>query len=291
MDALLSALGETQDFVGCGIAIDKGETPVAVVGCSDTQKSQVIAALFDKADYRLVITYDEVRAREITQDLVMYDPEVIYYPAKDLIFFSADVHGRAITQERLAIIKRLRDGVPTTIVTTVDGGMDACLPFSYYERYDTTLNVGDTLDLKEFGELLTEMGYEHVAQVTSEGEFSVRGGIVDIYPEAEETPYRIELWDDEIDSIRSIDAESQRSIEQVSHVKITPATEIMISKEDALKGLHTIMQEGQERVRLLKKNGSAEAAGRLKNNLDSFKDSFDVYHGLVNLESYIRYFV
>ena len=291
MDALLSALGETQDFAGCGIAIDKGETPVAVVGCSDTQKSQVIAALFDKADYRLVITYDEVRAREITQDLMMYDPEVIYYPAKDLIFFSADVHGRAITQERLAIIKRLRDGVPTTIVTTVDGGMDACLPFSYYERYDTTLNVGDTLDLKEFGELLTEMGYEHVAQVTSEGEFSVRGGIVDIYPEAEETPYRIELWDDEIDSIRSIDAESQRSIEQVSHVKITPATEIMISKEDALKGLHTIMQEGQERVRLLKKNGSAEAAGRLKNNLDSFKDSFDVYHGLVNLESYIRYFV
>ena len=290
MKTILEPLREIEDFAGCENAIAKADTPVAMTGCSDTQKAQLIAALMDKSDYHLVITHDEIRARELIEDLRMYDHDVMYYPAKDLIFFSADVHGQAITQERLAVIRRLQTGTPTTIVTTVDGGMDACLPYTHYKKHEITLKTGDKVDLIKLSDLLTEMGYENAGQVDREGEFCVRGGILDIYPETEETAYRIDLWDDEIDSIKSMDVESQRSIESLDEVKITPASEMMLSADASEKGIEQIKKESKKRIDKFKKDGNEEAAKRLSQTIDSFLDAYEAYHGMVNLESYIRYF-
>ena len=290
METILAPLREIEDYIECENAVAHGETPVAVSGCSDTQKSQFISALAGSDGYRLVVTYDEARATELIEDLRMYDREVIYYPAKDLIFFSADVHGQAITQERLAVIRRLQMGLPTTIVTTIDGGMDACLPYTYYKKHELRLCKGDTLELQAFTETLIEMGYEHVGQVEGEGDFSVRGGIIDIYPETEETAFRIELWDDEIDSIRSMDVESQRSIEQVDELTITPASEMMLSAERSEEGKEAIRRESEERIAAFKKAGSNEAAERLRHTIDTFLNAYETYHGMVNLESFIRYF-
>ena len=290
METILAPLREIEDFVGCETAIRRGDTPVAMTGCSDTQKAQLIGAFIGKCDYRLVITHDEIRAAELIEDLRMYDHDVMYYPAKDLIFFSADVHGQAITQERLAVIRRLQTGIPATIVTTVDGGMDACLPYTYYKKYEVRLKVGDKLDLTAFSELLSEMGYENSDQVENEGEFCVRGGIIDIYPETEEVAYRIDLWDDEIDSIKSMDVESQRSIESCDEISITPASEMMLSATVLKNGIEQIKKESDKRIEKFKKEGKTEAASRLFQTIESFLDAYEAYHGMVNLESYIRYF-
>ncbi len=290
METLLTPLREIEDFAGCETAIERGDTPVAMTGCSDTQKAQLVGAFIGKCDYRLIITHDEIRAAELMEDLRMYDHDVMYYPAKDLIFFSADVHGQAITQERLAVIRRLQTGTPATIVTTVDGGMDACLPYTYYKKYEVRLKVGDKLDLTAFSELLSEMGYENADQVENEGEFSVRGGIIDIYPETEEVAYRIDLWDDEIDSIKSMDVESQRSIEACDEISITPASEMMLSATVLKNGIEQIKKESDKRIEKFKKEGNTEAASRLFQTIESFLDAYEAYHGMVNLESYIRYF-
>ncbi len=290
METILAPLREIEDFASCENAIAKADTPVAMTGCSDTQKSQLIAALMKKSDYRLVITHDEIRARELMEDLRMYDREVMYYPAKDLIFFSADVHGQAITRERLAVIRRLQTGTPTTIVTTIDGGMDACLPYTYYKKHEIVLKKADRIDLTKLSDALVEMGYENVGQVEGEGEFCIRGGILDIYPETEETAYRIDLWDDEIDSIKSMDVESQRSIEDHESVHITPASEMMLSADVSEEGLQRIRSECKKRVDAFKKEKKEEAATRLSQTIESFLDAYEAYHGMVNLESYIRYF-
>ena len=290
LETILNPLRELDCIVACSDALQEADTPVFVSGLADCARAQFMSAVSD-AGFKLIITYDEVRARQIVEDMKIYDKDTLYYPAKDLIFFSSDVHGQAITRERLSVIKRLTSDNPATIVTTIDGGMDACLPFDYYKKLKTEVKVGDILDLEEFTEVLVSMGYDNTGEVTREGEFSVRGGIIDVFPMTEECPYRIELWDDEIDSIRSIDVESQRSIEKVDSLEITPATEVMLTKDALLAGLHIVKQESEELVRKYKKEKKLSAATRLQDTINNFINTFEAYQGLVNIESYIRYFI
>ena len=239
---------------------------------------------------RLVITHNEVRAKELVEDLKLYDHDVMYYPAKDFIFYSADVHGQAIVKERLKVIKRLLEKEPLTVVTTLDGGMDYCLPFERYQENRIHVAEEEILDLEEFKKNLVAIGYENTGQVQKEGEFSVRGGIIDVFPLTEECPYRIELWGDEVDGIRRIDVESQRSVETVSEIEIYPATEIFLEEDRILEGMHRMEEEMQTCVRRFEDEGKKEEASRLRQSVANFRETYEVYHGLVNLESYVSYF-
>ena len=112
-----------------------------------------------------------------------------------------------------------------TVITGFDGFMDSLLPLEKIKERIFTLKVGDTVDFDALKEKVATLGYDREVQIDSMGQFSVRGGIIDIYPLTEEVPIRIEFWDDEIDSIRTFDLESQRSIENLEEVVIYPATD------------------------------------------------------------------
>ena len=128
----------------------------------------------------------------------MYDREVMYYPAKDVLFYQADVRGNLLTTQRLSVLKRMNEDAGLTIITTFDALMDCLIqPEEYYE-YVLTLKCGEELDIDLFKKKLVSMGYEKNYQVERPGDFAIRGGIIDIYPISEEMPYRIELWDTEI---------------------------------------------------------------------------------------------
>lgn len=302
MKTLLAPLGELEEFTQLKIALAKGNTPVNVIGCIDAQKCHFIYGAgvqegngsqekTTAQPFRLVITYNEIRAKELADDYRMYDRNVMYYPAKDLIFYSADVHGQAIVKERLRTIRAIAENEPVTIVTTIDAGMDFCLSFEQYMEKRLVIAEGDVLDISRLQEQLTELGYENVSQVEREGEFSVRGGIIDIFPLTEDSPCRIDMWGDEVDTIRSIDVESQRSVENLEQIDIYPAAEIFMSEDRALRGMKKIRDDMEKSTAELKEKGSLEAAARLRQNVQNFQDTFEAYHGMVNLESYIRYFV
>ena len=123
------------------------------------------------------------------------------------------------------------------VVTTIDGLMDHLLPLSMVESQILTVSQGEVIDIEEWRKRLVSLGYERMAQVDGMGQFSIRGGIVDIFPLTEELPVRIELWGDEVDSIRSFDPESQRSVEQLEEVVLYPATEIVLTPEQVEMGL------------------------------------------------------
>ncbi|MGN1206499.1 MAG: transcription-repair coupling factor [Eubacterium sp.] len=290
METLFAPLGELEEYDQLIRGIKKGDFPVQLIGCMDTQESHMIYGTGREKRIRLVITHNEVRAKELVEDLKLYDHDVMYYPAKDFIFYSADVHGQAIVKERLKVIKRLLENEPLTVVTTLDGGMDYCLPFEQYKEKRIYVAEQEILDLEEFKKNLVAIGYENTGQVQKEGEFSVRGGIIDVFPLTEECPYRIELWGDEVDGIRRIDVESQRSVETVSEIEIYPATEIFLEEDRILEGMHRMDEEMQSCVRQFEKQGKKEEASRLRQNVANFRETYDVYHGLVNLESYVSYF-
>ncbi|MDR1701099.1 MAG: DEAD/DEAH box helicase, partial [Lachnoclostridium sp.] len=290
MRTLLDPLKEWEEFVQLKNAVKKKESPLGVTGCVGTAKSHFIYGLSEEYRFKVIIAANEIQAKEWVEDYRLYDKTVCYYPAKDLIFYSADVHGQAIVKERLKIIKRIAEDEPCTIITTLDGGMDFCLPFFMFERYRISVTESSILDLDHFRKSLTGLGYEHVDQVEQAGQFSVRGGIVDVFSLTEDNPFRIELWGDEVDTIRLIDVESQRSVERLKEITIYPATEIFASEDEVLAGLRNIRLDMEKCVQMFIDEKKREQANRLRENINQFLESYDAYQGYINLESYIRYF-
>ena len=196
-----------------------------VSGCMESQKSHLMYGLSGIAPYRLILAEDERRAREIYEDYRFYDRKVYSYPAKDLLFFQADIHGNLLIRQRMKVIKALLEEKELTVVTSIDGCMDFLESLEKIKEQLIHYESDSTVDTEQLKNQLVVLGYERVGQVEMPGQFSVRGGIVDIYCLTEENPWRIELWGDEIDSIRSFDPESQRSLENLEELTIYPAVE------------------------------------------------------------------
>jgi len=211
-------LKELKEFNDIEDNIKLKNTPMQITGCIDSQKCHLIAGLSEGIPWKLIITYNDIKAKEIYEDYKLYDRNVYIYPAKDIIFYSADIHGNAIVRDRLKILKKLIDKEPITVITTLDGGMDKILPLDFLNQRVIHIEEGGTVDLTKLAEELIHLGYERMGQVEGPGEFAVRGGILDVFPPTLDCPYRIELWGDEVDSIRSFDIESQRSIERVEKI-------------------------------------------------------------------------
>ncbi len=202
-----------------------------VSGCMESQKSHLMYGLSGIAPYRLILAEDERRAREIYEDYRFYDRKVYSYPAKDLLFFQADIHGNLLIRQRMKVIKALLEEKELTVVTSIDGCMDFLESLEKIKEQLIHYESDSTVDIEQLKNQLVALGYERVGQVEMPGQFSVRGGIVDIYCLTEENPWRIELWGDEIDSIRSFDPESQRSLENLEELTIYPAVEHIGDKD------------------------------------------------------------
>ena len=248
-------------------------TPIHIDGCIDSQKCHLISSIGEPYPFKLIVTYNEIKAKEIYEDYRFFDRNVYYYPAKDIIFYNADIHSNLIVSQRMAVIRRMMDGCPVTVVTTIDGLSDRLLPLEELQKNRCVFKVGDILPLEALSRKLTALGFERVSQVEGPGQFAVRGGILDIYNLADESPYRVELWGDEIDSIRSFDVESQRSIEQVDEVTIDPAAEYIMSVSVRDRGLKLIDRDMKQQVQRLKDAGNYEAAARLKQAVAELKDN------------------
>lgn len=233
-----------------------------VSGCMESQKSHLMYGLSGIAPYRLILAEDERRAREIYEDYRFYDRKVYSYPAKDLLFFQADIHGNLLIRQRMKVIKALLEEKELTVVTSIDGCMDFLESLEKIKEQLIHYESDSTVDIEQLKNQLVTLGYERVGQVEMPGQFSVRGGIVDIYCLTEENPWRIELWGDEIDSIRSFDPESQRSLENLEELTIYPAVE-HIGDKDMVSFLDYFPEERtiiflDEPNRLTEKGGAVE---------------------------------
>ena len=270
--------------------MDKGKGPVQVSGVTDSQKVHVMHELSKDNPWRLVVTYDDTRAKEIFDDFSYFEPNTWLYPARDLLFYSSDIHGNLLTRQRMQVFKHLLEDEGGVVVTTVDGLMDHLLPLSRIKESCLNIMVGQTLDMEEIKHLLTGMGYERMGQVDGMGQFSVRGGILDVFPLTEEVPVRIELWGDEVDSIRSFDAESQRSIQQMDEVTIYPAAELILTKKDIEEGILCLEADEKKQEKAFRDQKKPEEAQRIRRAVgelvESLKEGFDVQ----TLDAYIRYF-
>lgn len=283
-------LRELKDFEDLTSALAKKAGPVAVSGCMDSQKVHLMYEAAGDARFRLVVTYDDTRAREIYEDLRFFDPNVWLYPSRDLLFFNADIHGNLLTKQRMTVFRHLMEESPGWVVTTFDGLMDHLLPLKYLKNQVLSVESGQVVDVEKWKKRLAELGYERMGQVDGMGQFSIRGGIIDVFPLTEELPVRIELWGDEVDSIRTFDIESQRSIEELDSVRIYPATEMTLTGDQIQDGILSIEKEAKKYEKDLKAQSKIEEAARIRSIVAELLEGLREGWKQHGLDGYIHYF-
>lgn len=265
--------------------------PIGIYGISESARSYIINGIYEGIDKPLFIfTNSDMEAKNLYEDLSFYINEVYYFPSKDVVFYNVDAISGDLRWERLKVIKEMVSKGKKIIVTSIEVLSPRYTPIELFKEYTTTLKVGKQIDILELAERLIQCGYERMDMVDGKGQFSIRGGILDIFPTISVYPYRVELFDDEIDSIRTFNVESQRSIDKVTKIEIFPAKEIILKNQDILRGYDAIEADFQKFIsqKENKKNKALldKIKGIVKRNLEELKEisSFET------IESYIPYF-
>lgn len=228
MKTLIEPLHELADFDE--INKEKMEHPgmIQVSGCVTSQRTHLIYALSADCPYTLILHSTEEKAKKMYEEYQFIDENVCYYPAKDLLFYQADIHGKVLVKQRMETIQKLierKDGEKVTIITTFDALMDELMPLSEIRNDIFAIKNSESYEFDDLVKRISELGYVREEQVEGPGQFAVRGGIIDIFPLTEELPIRVEFWGDEVDSVRTFDIDSQRSIENIEEVIVYPADE------------------------------------------------------------------
>ena len=296
MPAIFAPLKESEEFREAVDCLCPPAGAVTADGCADSQKIHFAAALSqddklrEHAHARLFLTYSDLRAREIYQDCCFYDRNTVLFPAKDLIFYQADLRSRDIAAQRLSCLRRIAENRSVTVVTTFSALMTPQVPLQVLKDSVLALSKNETIKEETIAARLTGMGYERNYQVDSPGQFAVRGDIVDVFDLTEENPYRVEFWGDDIESIRSFDVLSQRSIETLESVRIFPAAEMVLTESRAADGIRRIREEEEKQYAALRSAMKTEEAARLRKEIDAALEQADETGDCSGLESGIRYF-
>lgn len=290
MKVLSAPLWELAEFEEGKKLLDREKAKVAFSGLYDSQKLHMVSGLSDGFEQKIIVTFSDRQAREIGAEYAFYDRNTLVYPGKDLIFYQADVAGGELVRERMRVVRAILEKRPVTVVTTMEALMMPQMPLSEIVSRVLHFDRSSTVDEERLSEALIEMGYEKNYQVEAPGQFSVRGGIVDIFDMTEENPYRIELWGDSVDSIRSFDVLSQRSVENLDSISVYPATELILSAGRRRDGFERIRKEAKQHVKKLRDAGNIEAAGRLEAQVRETLESVQEFGSVVNLESFVHYF-
>ncbi len=289
MNILTAPIEELSDFEDLRRTL--GSKKAAYVsGCMDSQKINMINALSDGFKCKIIATYSDLRVREILEDMKLYEDNVLVYPAKDLIFYQADIHNNKLSTDRLKVLKNIAEDKECTIITTFDAFMSPVVPIEHFAGGTIKIDNRSLLEVKAISKKLVDIGYIRNYQVEEPGQFSVRGDIIDIFDTTESNPYRIELWGDDVESIRSFDIDSQRSIEMLDEITIYPAGEMILTDKILNEGLEKIEEDGTKLYKKFREEFKTEEARRIEVQVKTLKEDILELGRIVNLDSYMRYF-
>ncbi|NEZ47679.1 transcription-repair coupling factor [Clostridium niameyense] len=289
LKGLLSPLTENMNFKQILKNINLNNYPLEIHGISDSGKSYLIDNLFESIEKSvLILTNSDIEARKLYEDLSLYTTNVYYLPSKEIVFYDIYAISGDLRWERLKVINEILNNDKKIIVTCIESLSAYYIPVELYKKYTFDLSVGDTAKIDKIQELLVKGGYERVELVENKGEFSIRGGIVDIYTPISSEPYRIEFFGDEIDSIRNFNVESQRSIEKVNKIKVFPAKEVILEKKNIDRGYENIKKDLKFILGKLDKDQiqKEKITKNTKQKLESLNENW----GFEAIDSFIPYF-
>ena len=277
MEHVLQLLKESQEIRQIRDALDRGSRGIRVEGLAAAAKSLFAAAIRGVWNRpMLLVTYNYEQAERLYEDMAALgigNGDLLLLPPADSMIYQEGDTDLDVISRRLSALTNLTDGKPVVVVAPIAAVLQRTLPPETLAAHRMRVEKSRDLDLEECALRLVELGYERVQMVERQGEFSRRGGILDIFPSTKESPVRIELFGDEVESIRSFDVETQRSAGDEDFVDIAPAREILLDAERASAAADTLSELLEVQAAGLEKRSDADAAGKLRRKVEG-----DVLH-------------
>ena len=222
---------------------EKGRLPTLCTGLSNVHKSAIISALHSHTKKKIaVITPDEASADAILQDLLSLKVNAVNFPSRDYCLSEIKGYSKEYEHKRTDTLSKLLGGGFSVLTVSLDAALQYTLPPEKLSDANFTLNVGDCIEISALCEKLLNSGYVRSDLCEGIGQFSVRGGICDIYPVNHKDPVRIEFWGDEIDNISYFDTETQRRTDNIDKIEITPACEVLYNTKELTNSLAKLLK-------------------------------------------------
>lgn len=256
MNFLIKTLEENKKFQELTKQISK-TGPIAISGLVDVEKLHVLAGIFNETKRPMVlVTYNEIQARKLYQDLKKLIKQTYFFPKKEITSYDYVAQSKEIEYKRIDVLNKMylakKQKEPIIIVTTIEAVMQKMVAKDTLYQNVIDFEVGKTYLLDGIKEKLVGLGYERSDLIENKGQFSIRGGIVDVGL-SEKIGVRIEFWGDEVDSIRFFQISSQRSTEMLKEITIFPAHELIVQDlSEAVKNIQEKYPEEIEDIELIK---------------------------------------
>ncbi|MFC3040979.1 transcription-repair coupling factor [Virgibacillus xinjiangensis] len=262
MKAINKYLESKEDIQSILDGITDGMNEQLVAGLSGSARSLLVSLINESLNKPiLLVTHQLAQAQQLYDDLseLAVDSGVHLYPVNELIASEIAIASPELKSQRIDSLtawSRKQSGI---LIAPVAALKRILPPKDYWSKYQLTFTFGAEIDIDHYLSALVDMGYERTEMVASPGEFSKRGGIIDIYPITESNPIRIELFDEEIDSIRYFDAETQRSLDKLEGVSVGPATELLLNDSDIHMAADRVEEALAYSLKKMKDNEAKEA--------------------------------
>lgn len=291
MHGILKPLEASAEFVSLAAGLHKKQKQM-VSGLSGTQRGYLLAGLIEQAPNRsfLVLTAGEREAADLGDALACFSPgsTILQFPVMHLLPYQILAQSMEVAAQRLQVLEVLLRGEPAVIIAPVEAMLRCLTPPEQFKAAVLRLAVGDQVNLDELVNDLSGMGYERVDLIEGRGQFARRGGILDIFPMTAHRPYRLEFFDDEVDTIRRFNIASQRSEEKVAELVLYPASELIADAANRAKARQRFEKEYLTQCRKLEETGEPGALQQLREKYGAILDSFDGYFS--GIEQFMPYF-
>jgi transcription-repair coupling factor (superfamily II helicase) len=267
LKGILEIAHKNEDIQSMVTGVEEGLQEQLVAGLSGSSRSVYIASVYQKTKKTiLVVTHNLLQAQKVYDDLLQFlsEDEVFLYPANELIAAELSIASPELKAQRIEVLNKLAAGSSGIYVAPIAGLRKILPPQTLWRKYQLPISLGSDLDVDTTLNQLIKMGYIRSDMVNTPGEFSIRGGIVDIYPLTTSDPVRIELFDTEVDSIRTFSIEDQRSIEKLTSIEIGPASEVVLETNHIERVIHEL-EKGLSNS--LKKVKAADVKEKLTQNI------------------------
>lgn len=271
IEGLVDIVAESPDILHLHDQLRRGRSEILFTGLSGSQKSLYVAALYKTLRNRpegpnLLLTYNLVAAQRLYSDLRSLLPdseEILLYPAIEIDPHEEVTRDIGVEQSRLRAIEAVlqRKGL---VIASVQAIAERLIPKAVYLAHRKLITLDSVIEIESLAADLVNMGYERLDRVEGPGQFSVRGGIIDVHPLTEEHGIRIELFDTDVDSIRSFDPVTQRSIDKLQEVVIGPARESLFPPDRLDQAVDAIDRVAKRQAERLRSLGEDEAARSLE---------------------------
>ena len=276
MNTIIGELGKSKKFVDLSKEIEKKQSPISISGLTSVGMTEIISAIntYNKKPI-LLVTYNEIQAKKILNNLKTFNQEKVeFFPKKEIVTYDYIAESKDLPYERINTLNKINEKKNIIIVTTIEALMQKLPSKKVLFNDILEFKVGDICNLEDIKTKLVNLGYSRYDLIEGKGQFSVRGGIIDISLD-EKTGVRIELWGDEVDSIRNFSISSQRSIATIEKVKIYPAHEYVLEDkvENICKKIRQKLAEGKQEE-IIEEDIEQIKAGNYISKIDKYFDEF-----------------